>query len=61
MRPQHLISIFCGVSETFNITNSFSSVKNALAAPKIMNLDTYAIFSNALSYARSVKGNYQDA
>ena len=45
----------------FDIANFFSSEKIALAAPKIMYLGTYRIFYNALSYARSVKGNDQDA
>ena len=45
----------------FDITNYSSSVKIALAAPKIMYIDTYRIFFNALSYASSVKGNNQDA
>ena len=44
----------------FDIANFFSSVKIALAALKLMYLDTYNIFFNALSYGRSVKGNNQD-
>ena len=45
----------------FDIANFFSSVKIALAAPKIMHLDTYRIFFNALSNGHSVKGNNQDS
>ena len=44
----------------FDIAN-FLSVKIALAALKLMYLDTYKIFSNALPYERSVKGNNQDS
>ena len=41
----------------FNIANFFSSLKIALAALKILYLDTYRIFFNALSFfLRSVKG-----
>ena len=43
----------------FYIAN-FLSVKISLDAPKIMFLDTYEIFFNALLYGRSVKGNNQD-
>ena len=41
----------------FDIANFIFSVKNPLAAPKIMYLDTYNIFFNELTYARSVNGN----
>ena len=59
MRHQRLISFFCGVSETFVIANYFSRVKLSLATPKTMYLDTFK-FSNALSYAHSVKGYNRD-
>ena len=61
MRHQCLISFFGGASKTFDIANIFSSVKIALAAPKNMNLDTYRIFFNALSYRHSVKSKNRDS
>ena len=39
----------------FDTTSFFSGVKIALAALKLMYLDTYRIFFNALSYGHSVK------
>ena len=44
-------------SETFNIGNICFSIKIALAAPKIIYLDTYKIYFNALYYGHSIKGN----
>ena len=60
MRYQHLIYFF---EERLKRSTSlpFFSVKFALAAPKIMYLDTYIIFFNALSNGLSVKGNNQDS
>ena len=40
----------------FDITNFFI-IKIALAAHKLMYLDTYIIYFNALSYGHLVKGN----
>ena len=54
MRHPHLF-FFRGSFEIFDIANFFSSVKIALAALKLMYLDTYRIFFNALSYGHSVK------
>ena len=46
---------FCVASKTFDIANSFSSVKTSLPAPKIMYLDTYRTFINAILCERPVK------
>ena len=54
-------SIFFIASETFDTADSFSSVKIALAAPKKLYPDTYEIFFNSLSYARSIKWNDQNS
>ena len=44
----------------FDIANYFSSVKIALAALKIVYLDTYNIFFNAFPSRRSEKYNNKD-
>ena len=60
MRHQHLVYFFAKCSKCLT-SLTFFSVKTALAPPKIMYLDTERIFSNALSFEHSVKGNNQDA
>ena len=61
MRHQCLVYFFCRASETFNIANIFFSVKISLTAPKIMYLDTYKIFFNALLCRHLVKYKNKDS
>ena len=59
MRHQRLVSFFEDRSKGLTLL-TFFSIKIALAAPKMMCLDTYRIFIDALLYRHSVKGNNQD-
>ena len=55
MRHEHLVSFFAEHSKCLTLPKCLS-VKISLAAPKILYLDTYRTFFNALSYTHSVKG-----
>ena len=59
MIHQHLIYFF--VQRLKRLASQiFFERKIVLAAAKIIYIDTYTIFFNALSYGHSVKGNNQD-
>ena len=60
MRHQHIFSFFLERSKRL-ISLTVSIVKIALAAPRIMYLDTYNTFFYAVSYRRLVKSKNQDS
>ena len=60
MRHQYIVSFFAERSKC-STSLTFFSFKIALAALKLIYLDTYKIFFNTLTHGHSIKGDNQDS